>query len=235
MEEKSPKHQDSAPGAGVLGCGCWWLGAREAAALPAGPVPCATGREGTLGAGLVSSPGESKPGRSPTTRPMSLDTGPASLGSTTPVWAGMGQVQSICFLLPRDTFIVTLGNAITSILAGFAIFSVLGYMSQELGVPVNQVAKAGEAEEEPSSLTLCLGQPGLGRGGAGQLLHFHLHLPWHLQLPEQRPGMGNSFSACISLLGCLPGEAAGSQCPAMPGVLGWFLTNPFHPAALCLP
>ncbi|XP_010625471.1 sodium-dependent proline transporter isoform X3 [Fukomys damarensis] len=43
----------------------------------------------------------------------------------------------------RDTFIVTLGNAITSILAGFAIFSVLGYMSQELGVPVDQVAKAG--------------------------------------------------------------------------------------------
>ncbi|CAI9533802.1 unnamed protein product [Staurois parvus] len=43
----------------------------------------------------------------------------------------------------RDTFIVTLGNAFTSILAGFAIFSVLGYMSQELGVPVDQVAKAG--------------------------------------------------------------------------------------------
>ncbi|XP_047635003.1 sodium-dependent proline transporter [Phacochoerus africanus] len=43
----------------------------------------------------------------------------------------------------RDTFIVTLGNAVTSILAGFAIFSVLGYMSQELGVPVDQVAKAG--------------------------------------------------------------------------------------------
>lgn len=46
-------------------------------------------------------------------------------------------------LSDRDTFIVTLGNAITSILAGFAIFSVLGYMSQELGVPVDQVAKAG--------------------------------------------------------------------------------------------
>ncbi|KAK1161062.1 hypothetical protein AOXY_G19947 [Acipenser oxyrinchus oxyrinchus] len=43
----------------------------------------------------------------------------------------------------RDTFIITLGNAFTSILAGFAIFSVLGYMSQELGVPVDQVAKAG--------------------------------------------------------------------------------------------
>lgn len=56
-------------------------------------------------------------------------------------------VQSISFLLYRDTFIVTLGNAITSILAGFAIFSVLGYMSQELGVPVNQVAKAGETKQ----------------------------------------------------------------------------------------
>ncbi|MGH0117137.1 UNVERIFIED_CONTAM: hypothetical protein FKN15_029550 [Acipenser sinensis] len=43
----------------------------------------------------------------------------------------------------RDTFIVTLGNEFTSILAGFAIFSVLGYMSQELGVPVDQVSKAG--------------------------------------------------------------------------------------------
>lgn len=49
----------------------------------------------------------------------------------------------------RDTFIVTLGNAITSILAGFAIFSVLGYMSQELGVPVDQVAKAGGHAARP--------------------------------------------------------------------------------------
>ncbi|KAF3828443.1 hypothetical protein GH733_004897 [Mirounga leonina] len=49
----------------------------------------------------------------------------------------------------RDTFIVTLGNAITSILAGFAIFSVLGYMSQELGVPVDQVAKAAVTDEFP--------------------------------------------------------------------------------------
>jgi solute carrier family 6 amino acid transporter-like protein 5/7/9/14 len=53
--------------------------------------------------------------------------------------------------LGRDTFIVTLGNAITSILAGFAIFSVLGYMSQELGVPVDQVAKAGGQAARVSS------------------------------------------------------------------------------------
>lgn len=70
-------------------------------------------------------------------------------GNATVHWCGVGRsghVPSIFFLLCRDTFIVTLGNAITSILAGFAIFSVLGYMSQELGVPVNQVAKAGEAK-----------------------------------------------------------------------------------------
>lgn len=66
-------------------------------------------------------------------------------------------VQSIFFLLCRDTFIVTLGNAITSILAGFAIFSVLGYMSQELGVPVNQVAKAGEAKQRCFPLPPLLG------------------------------------------------------------------------------
>ena len=58
----------------------------------------------------------------------------------------------------RDTFIVTLGNAVTSILAGFAIFSVLGYMSQELGVPVDQVAKAG------------MWLPGAGGGGSAARL-----------------------------------------------------------------
>lgn len=54
-------------------------------------------------------------------------------------------IQLLNSLFFRDTFIVTVGNAVTSILAGFAIFSVLGYMSQELDVPVQEVAKAGEA------------------------------------------------------------------------------------------
>lgn len=69
----------------------------------------------------------------------------------------------------RDTFIVTLGNAITSILAGFAIFSVLGYMSQELGVPVDQVAKAGGQAGQSCGVWVCVGrgsmrvhQPGHG-------------------------------------------------------------------------
>lgn len=92
-------------------------------------------------------------------------------GNATVNWCGMGKrwhVQIIFFLLCRDTFIVTLGNAITSILAGFAIFSVLGYMSQELGVPVNQVAKAGEANEDPFSF-FSEEQTVQRRGGVGQL------------------------------------------------------------------
>nr|XP_015205140.1 PREDICTED: sodium-dependent proline transporter isoform X3 [Lepisosteus oculatus] len=73
----------------------------------------------------------------------------------------------------RDTFIVTLGNAFTSILAGFAIFSVLGYMSQELGVPVDQVAQAGHDNAPTFSLLVLpvllhaayagAGQPGVQR------------------------------------------------------------------------
>lgn len=63
----------------------------------------------------------------------------------------------------RDTFIVTLGNAITSILAGFAIFSVLGYMSQELGVPVDQVAKAGRQAAGPWWVRVCVGSAGPGQ------------------------------------------------------------------------
>lgn len=78
------------------------------------------------------------------------EAGPAHLACT---WTSPG----------RDTFIVTLGNAITSILAGFAIFSVLGYMSQELGVPVDQVAKAGRQAAGPRWVRVCVGTAGPGQ------------------------------------------------------------------------
>ena len=38
--------------------------------------------------------------------------------------------------------IVCIGNCMTSFTAGFAIFSVLGFMATELGVEVKDVAKA---------------------------------------------------------------------------------------------
>lgn len=43
----------------------------------------------------------------------------------------------------RDTAIVCIGNCLTSFIAGFAIFSVLGFMATELGVEVKDVATGG--------------------------------------------------------------------------------------------
>ena len=43
----------------------------------------------------------------------------------------------------RDTLIVCIGNCLTSFPAGFAIFSVLGFMATELGVDVADVATGG--------------------------------------------------------------------------------------------
>lgn len=43
----------------------------------------------------------------------------------------------------RDSFYLCLLNSGTSFLSGFAIFSVLGYMSQKQGVDINSVAESG--------------------------------------------------------------------------------------------
>ena len=45
----------------------------------------------------------------------------------------------------RDTFILCLVNGGSSFLAGFAIFSVLGFMSYEQGVAISEVAATGKA------------------------------------------------------------------------------------------
>ncbi|XP_043237454.1 sodium- and chloride-dependent glycine transporter 2-like [Amphibalanus amphitrite] len=43
----------------------------------------------------------------------------------------------------RDTLVVCIGNSITSVFAGFAIFSSLGFLAHELGVPVSEVVTSG--------------------------------------------------------------------------------------------
>lgn len=45
----------------------------------------------------------------------------------------------------RDSFRLCLLNSGTSFLAGFAIFSVLGFMAEEQGVDIATVAQSGEA------------------------------------------------------------------------------------------
>lgn len=44
----------------------------------------------------------------------------------------------------RDCLALCCLNSATSIFAGFAVFSVLGFMSHELGVPMEEVATSGK-------------------------------------------------------------------------------------------
>lgn len=43
----------------------------------------------------------------------------------------------------RDSFVLCLLNSLSSLVAGFAVFSVLGFMSHELGVDIADVAESG--------------------------------------------------------------------------------------------
>jgi hypothetical protein len=45
---------------------------------------------------------------------------------------------------PRDTLIVSLANSATSILAGFVIFSAIGYMAHVHNLPVENIATDGK-------------------------------------------------------------------------------------------
>ena len=64
------------------------------------------------------------------------------------------------FLIPsfRDTLIVALTNSATSILAGFVIFSAIGYMAHVHNLPVDDIATDGECEqrEKPSYWERCV-------------------------------------------------------------------------------
>lgn len=47
----------------------------------------------------------------------------------------------------RDCLLLCLLNSGTSVVAGFAVFSVLGFMSHEQGVPIEDVAESGNASD----------------------------------------------------------------------------------------
>ena len=58
----------------------------------------------------------------------------------------------IIFSNSRDTFALCILNSVTSIVAGFAVFSVLGFMSYELGVDISIVAESGILLEGMASI-----------------------------------------------------------------------------------
>lgn len=43
----------------------------------------------------------------------------------------------------RDAIVVSLSNCLTSVFAGFIIFSYMGYLSHVTGQPINQVVQQG--------------------------------------------------------------------------------------------
>ncbi|XP_074605088.1 sodium- and chloride-dependent glycine transporter 1-like [Brevipalpus obovatus] len=66
--------------------------------------------------------------------------------SLSPCWGGLITLASYnkfnndCF---RDTFFIAIGNCATSVYAGFVIFSVIGFMARESGLPISEVAAQG--------------------------------------------------------------------------------------------
>lgn len=74
---------------------------------------------------------------------------------------------SVSRLPRRDCIALCFLNSGTSFVAGFAIFSVLGFMSQEQGVPISEVAESGECSglrARAGFWELCLNLCQLGSG-----------------------------------------------------------------------
>ena len=55
-------------------------------------------------------------------------------------------IRSLHYFLHRDSLFVASANCATSFFAGFVIFSIVGFMAHELGVPVEEVADGGKLE-----------------------------------------------------------------------------------------
>lgn len=60
---------------------------------------------------------------------------------------------TLCLFNYRDAFALCLLNSVTSFVSGFAIFSVLGFMSYELGVDIATVAQSGETLHAMAHIT----------------------------------------------------------------------------------
>ena len=70
--------------------------------------------------------------------------------SISPSWVAFFLLLSLFFPISdltyprRDSIALCFLNSATSFVAGFVVFSILGFMSQEQGVPISEVAESGE-------------------------------------------------------------------------------------------
>lgn len=63
------------------------------------------------------------------------------------------------FCLYRDALIIVCAGSLTSILAGFVIFSVLGFMAHDAGVDIEDVVSSGKLAAGSGLLTQWLPEP----------------------------------------------------------------------------
>lgn len=63
--------------------------------------------------------------------------------------------SAVCtvFLFCRDCLWLCLLNSGTSVVAGFAVFSVLGFMAHEQGVPIAEVAESGKGRHKKDAVS----------------------------------------------------------------------------------
>ena len=59
-------------------------------------------------------------------------------------WITLSSYNKFSNRCNRDAILVGIGNAITSIFAGFVIFSVIGFMAKQLGEDVANVVDSGK-------------------------------------------------------------------------------------------
>ena len=127
----------------------------------------------------------------------------------------LGAPLTVCSLprpAHRDSIALCFLNSGTSFVAGFAIFSVLGFMAYEQGVPIAEVAESGEfAKVEPWPSSSACSSPGL-RSQEGAPVPLQTRLLWG------KPPAQSTATVASRTTGASAGLPASTAVPSVPSV-----------------